>query len=97
MPAGHEPFTQRLEVVDLAVEGDPDRAVLIRHRLAGQRREIDDRQTPEAETGPLIVADEHALIVGTSMLEPIAHGDDRLGPHRRAIERQFTADAAHDY
>jgi hypothetical protein len=38
-----ERFLQVAKVVDLAVECDPDRAVLIRHRLRAQRGEIDDR------------------------------------------------------
>src|SRR3954471_5370694 len=34
------------EVVDLAVEDDPDAPVLVGHRLRAGGREIDDRQAP---------------------------------------------------
>jgi hypothetical protein len=37
-------------VVDLAVVGNPDAFVLVRHRLASRRREIDDRQARMAES-----------------------------------------------
>src|SRR3989442_3379999 len=39
---------QGVEVVDLTVEGDPDRPVLVRERLLAGR-EVDDREPPVAE------------------------------------------------
>ena len=42
-------FPQAGVVVDLSVEGNPDRAVLVRHRLSAGGRQIDDRQPPVRE------------------------------------------------
>jgi hypothetical protein len=49
--------TDRRVVVDLPVEDEPQRAVLIRHRLHRQRAEVDDRQPPEGEADPAIVTE----------------------------------------
>ena len=87
--------TQLDVVVDLAVECDPHRRVLVRHRLVAKRRHVDDREPPEPEAHARIFADEDALVVGSAVLEAIAHRHDRLRAHRRTVERQFTADAAH--
>ena len=43
--------TQLDKVVDLAVERDPDRVVLVRQGLAGRIREVDDGQPAMAEDG----------------------------------------------
>ena len=48
MPLLLEDRAQLLEVVDLPVEDDPRRPIVIRHRLM-PAREIDDRETPESE------------------------------------------------
>jgi hypothetical protein len=41
-------------VVDLAIEDDPDRAVLVRERLMASR-EVDDTEPTMAESGVLVV------------------------------------------
>ena len=48
-PARLELGPQRGVVVDLAVEDDPDRPVLVGHRLVAGGREVDDRQAAMAE------------------------------------------------
>ena len=60
-------------VVDLAVEDDPDRSVLVRHRLLAVL-EIDDAQPPHAEADALAEID--ALVVGPAMHHRAAHGAD---------------------
>ena len=45
----HEVGPEVLEIVDLPVEDDPDRAVLVRHRLVAGGAEIDDAETPVRE------------------------------------------------
>ncbi len=93
--ARDETRAQILEVVDLAVEDEPDRAVLVGHRLARVRRQIDDAQPPEAEPGPAAGRDVHAVAVGAAMEHAIPHGGHIRFARRPAVEPQFTADAAH--
>ena len=57
-------------VVDLAVEDDPDRAVLVRHRLMAGRQ-IDDAQPPVAERRPIV--DEFTGVVWPAMRDDVAH------------------------
>ena len=57
---GLELAAQLAEVVDLAVEDDPDRAVLVVDRLVAGR-EVDDAQPAHAERHALV--HPHALIV----------------------------------
>ena len=51
-------------VVDLAVEDDADRAVLVRHRLHRRFGEVDDREAPEAEPDAAVVGDPGRGAVG---------------------------------
>jgi hypothetical protein len=37
--------TKLAEVVDLAVVRDPHGAIFVRHRLVGERRQVDDAET----------------------------------------------------
>ena len=71
---------QLLEVVDFAVEDDPDRLVGIGHRLMAAG-EIDDRQPPEAEADRTL--HEVALVIRAAMGDRISHQPD-LSPGRRA-------------
>ena len=71
VPAPLEIAPQLLVVVDLAVEDDPDRAVLVRDRLVAAV-EIDDAEAAHAERDA--VADVHTLIVGAAMRHGAAHG-----------------------
>jgi hypothetical protein len=88
-----QPRGQLAIVVDLAVERDPDGAILARHRLAA-RLEVDDAQPADAERGG--TADDEALVVGAPVRDPIGHAleDALLGASVRS--RQHVADdAAH--
>src|SRR5204863_153624 len=93
--ARDQTLAQLAEVVDLAVEDDAHGAVFIRHRLIGGGAQVDDAQAAEAEANARRRGHVQPLVVRPSMHEAIAHGHDRLGADRRAVERQFTADATH--
>ena len=54
-------------VVDLAVEDELDRAVLVRHRLHRRVGEVDDRQPAEAEADAAVVVDPGAAAVGAAV------------------------------
>ncbi len=73
MPPGYQPFAVLCEVIDLAVENDLQTAVFVGQRLAAFRAEIDDGKPAmaEANTGANIVA----LIVGTAVVERLAHAN----------------------
>jgi hypothetical protein len=65
-----EPRPQFGVVVNLAVEHDPDGAVLIRHRLVAGG-DVDDRQTSMRQTDGAI--DEQPLAVRAAMPHDVAH------------------------
>jgi hypothetical protein len=73
MALGQESFAQFLKVIDLAVEYDPDRFILIRHRLrAGVQ--INDGQAEMSQTDIAIQMD--ALSIGTTVTHGVEHGLD---------------------
>ena len=93
MTSRHEILPKRLVVVDLAVENDPDGAVLIRDRLVAARK-VDDAEAPHAETHGAFGVE--ALIVGPAMPDLVAHRlDDEL--LRYASKREIPRDSAHDF
>ena len=59
------------EIVDLAVERDAHRAVLVEQRLSPERRKIDDREPAmaEADTGGQV----EAAVVGAAMVQRVGH------------------------
>ena len=65
-----KPFTQFGEVVDLAVEDDPGGFPLVVNRLVAADR-VDDGQAADAESHA--IAQQDALVVGTSMDKGVAH------------------------
>ena len=70
MPGLFERGPQRRVVVDLAVEGDPESAGFVAHRLMAAL-DIDDAQPPLAEMRPGIVIE--AKIVGAAMADRLGH------------------------
>src|SRR5579863_10683266 len=73
-------LAQTLEIVDLAIEDDLHRTVLVAHRLV-PGRQIDDRQSPMSEpdtmcprAGGRLV---EALIVRAAMCDGIGHAPQR--------------------
>jgi hypothetical protein len=68
--ARDEPLAQLGVVVDLSVEDDVNRAVLVPLRLR-TGVEVDDPQAPERETDA--VPQQESFLVGTAMLDPERH------------------------
>ena len=82
---GLEARAQLGVVVDLAVEGDPDRAVLVGHRLVPGRRQVDDRQPPVAEHHAPVGRLPQAGVVGAAVGHGVAHGRHRPPRSSRAV------------
>ena len=95
-----EPVAVRLElgadlgeVVDLAVEDDPDRAVLVRQRLIAGRK-VDDAETTVAEADAL--ADVEPVGVGAAVRDDARHRGEAFTIDRICrVEIEFAGDAAH--
>jgi predicted component of type VI protein secretion system len=67
---------QLLEVVDLTVVGQPDRARSVRHRFVAGRREVDDREAAVSKRHAVTagrLGDVDALVVGPAMLDSREH------------------------
>ena len=75
MAGGFELRPERAEVVDFAVEDDPDGPIFVVDRLMS-RRQIDDAQPPHAERNPLV--HEPAFVVGAAMPDDLAHPADQF-------------------
>ena len=60
-------------VVDLAVEDEHERAILVAEGLV-RPGEIDDGQTPETQGGPAVF--EIPFGIGAAVCDGIGHGDD---------------------
>ena len=61
-------------VIDFAVEDNLECPILIGHRLVS-RRQIDDAQAAMGETNGAL--DEQACVIGSAMLQDVAHPDER--------------------
>ena len=93
---GLELGAQRLVVVDLAVVGDPDRAVLVGHGLVAGGRQVDDRQPAMAQRDPLSGIGPRAVVVGAAMALGRRHvTGDRLADGKRVGEAEDSADPTH--
>src|SRR5439155_14612060 len=94
MPAREQTIADLLVVVNLTVEGDPDRFVFVGQRLFAAGA-IDDRQAPVTEAD--IGIDEKAVAVWTAMPEGRSHRRERRPDCRieGSTERCDTRDATH--
>ena len=99
--AGSEDVAQAFKLVaqldvveDLAVEDDPQRAVLIRERLLAAG-EVDDREPRMTEPGTTIAIDPE--LVRTAVLQRCRHPSEliELGRWQVVAERDDASDAAH--
>ena len=80
-------------VVDLAVEDDLDRTVLVPDRLIA-RLQVDDAQAPHRQANGTV--GEEALAIGAAVGERVAHGlEGRAGGWGSAIELEDADDSAH--
>ncbi len=98
VPLRDELLAQRLKIVDLPVEDDLHRAVLVRHRLVSGGQ-IDDGQPPVREAhAALAVARlgfEEALIVRTTVRERRGHGAQRRAQLSARAGRKITRYSTH--
>src|SRR5688572_14100851 len=92
MPRGLQLRAQRLEVVDLAIEDQPDRPVLVRHRLAASLRQVDDAEPAMAKTHER--QDLRASVVWSSPGHRVTHAIESVGLNSSG-EVDNAADAAH--
>jgi hypothetical protein len=98
VPLGLKVAPKLLEIVDLAVDDDRNRAVLVRHRLGALlgalSAEVDDRQPAMAErTGAI---GQVSVIVGSAMDHCVAHASHGVVVRRRLeVGCQHSRDAAH--
>ena len=65
-------LAHRLEVVDLAVVGDPPAAAGVAHGHVARRRQVDDAEALRAER--VAAAAHHAAVVGPAVRGQLAHG-----------------------
>ena len=79
VPAGLQIRAEIPIIVDLAVEHDPDRSVLVRERLMAPR-EVDDAEPPHPEAHRAVYID--AVIIRTPVGDRLAHRPDdaRIDP-----------------
>ena len=90
--ARREITTQLAEVVDLAVEGDTDQAVVADHGLVA-RDEVDDGQAPVTEPG--VPATDDIVAVRSAMSDHGGHGAEKRSVHGTARDVHDASDAAH--
>src|SRR5438034_5115361 len=94
MAAPFEIAAQLAVVVDLPVEDDPDRTVLVADRLLPVLK-VDDAQPTHSEPDP--VAEIDAFIVGTAVDHRAAHGAHLVLDHGTAVPPDDACDATHDW
>src|SRR5712692_8566768 len=84
---------QLFEIVDLAIQNDPNRFLDIGHRLVSARQ-INDGKPPEAQSE--WAGDEVALVVGTAVNHRSRHAPDRFRFYRLVSNKvKLAANAAH--
>ncbi len=87
---------QSLEIVDLAVEHELDRAIFVGERLVGACAQVDDPQAAETQTNLTVRGHKEPGIIGTSMDELFAHRLDQIGVHASFTrEPNLTTNATH--
>lgn len=94
---GVAPFefaAERAEVVDLAVEGDPDGPVLVGHGLVPGGRQVEDGEPPVREADGAV--DVHARVVGAAVPDGVGHRAEEVGGGVTAgVTEDEAGDATH--
>src|SRR5665647_2216897 len=85
--------TQRREVVDLTVECEHHRRIVVGHRLVRGARQVNDAQPRMAEADSLF--EPRSPVVRPSMRHTLAHAFELGAPNRRSAEAQDAADSTH--
>jgi len=94
MPAGDQLVAQPEIIINLAIEGNGDGAVLVVHRLRAVHGQVDDGEAPMPQRNRAL--DERAAAVGAAVGDDVGHALEQ-----RRVRRTFTvaiyeaADAAH--
>jgi hypothetical protein len=94
MPFCDEHIPEFTEVINLAVEGDPDSAVFVGHRLMSGRGKIDDAESSLSKCRGAIGVDP--CIIRSPVHEPIAHPRQRVTIRRAAIQVNDSGYATHE-
>ena len=79
-------------VVDLAVENNPGRAVLIMNRLLSVR-EVDDREPSHGQAHA--IAEIETVVVRTTMPNRLVHAREQLAINRSAVFVNYPCNATH--
>ena len=96
VPEPQKLLADRLEVVDLAVVGDPPASAGIAHGHVARRRQVDDAEALRAER--VAAATHRAAVVGPAVRGQLAHGaNQRLVqlPAAIGVEADHAGNAAH--
>ena len=100
--AGDQPVTRASEllsqldvVVDLPVEDDPQRAVVVGHRLVTRRCRVEYREATNAEAD--ITLEIQPSVVGPAVRQAITHPLEQRRRDRRAVGAHHSYDAAHGF
>ncbi len=93
MTALPQPCPEFLEVVDLAVEDDRNRSVLVEDGLIA-RFQVDDAEPLDAQSDPSVTMKPSR--VRTAMGQSRAHTHDQILADRSAVVSCLSADAAHE-
>ena len=95
VPARFQLMPQLHVIEDLAIENDPDVAILVMDRLLAAG-EVDDAQTGMGQSDATVKPD--AAAVGAAVMKPADHRR-QFGMHRRPASGrcQDAGNAAHDY
>src|ERR1700694_5423203 len=92
MAAGAQALSELRKVVDLAVEHDPGRLVLVVNRLVAAGH-VDDAEPPHAEADATLQPD--ALVIRTPMGDRLAHPVQQSVVRWRPASCGQAADSAH--
>src|SRR5919106_3276523 len=76
MSLGNKLFAKFLIIIDLAVEDNPNRTVLVCHRLVTGGRKINDGKTTKAKS--YISVDVYTTIIGSAMTNGIIHAVNKF-------------------
>ncbi|KAF5031237.1 hypothetical protein DSECCO2_629830 [anaerobic digester metagenome] len=93
MSEGGEFLTKFAVVVDLAVEDDLERSVLVSHRLATLVGEIDDREAAMGEADR--PGEERSFAVGPAMSQPLCHRPDESRIRLLPVQGKLPGNTAH--
>ena len=87
-------LVQGLEIIDLAIEDDPNRSVLVRHGLVSTG-EVDNTQAVEGQAD--VASQIDSVVVRPAMPGDFAHPVDNIFLHAPGgIEIEEPANSAHD-